>query len=138
MDNQNITIHDLLVFATYLIPALDQLGLGRIRMGVIETDGDGRDAYAAYTDIEPWEGNDAWRIYVSVSALDRKSVALTGTGILHGIELYYGNGDVYLYDTAREVVGTFADDYRAHAKAEIAKAEATIAKYAKLNEEYTP
>ena len=135
MDNQNIAYHDLLVFAIHLIPALDRLGLGRIRMGIIETDGDGRDTRSAYTDIEPWESNDAWRIYVSVSAPDRKSVTLTGTGILHDIELYYRNDDSVLYYTASEVVSTFADAYRAHAKAEIAKAKATIAKYAKLSEE---
>ena len=136
MDTQNIAIHAILIFAIHLIPALDQLGLGRVNiMGVIETgEGRGQSRFACM-DIEPWVGDEAWRIYVSVSAPDRKSVTLTGTGISDGIELYYGDGEVYLYDTAREVVGTFADNYRKHAKAEIAKAEATIAKYAKLSEE---
>lgn len=134
MNNQNTAIHDLLIFAVYFISAVDQLGLGCVNMGGIET-GDDRDRRRfACVDIEPWVGDETWRLYVDVSSPDLKEVTLTGTGI-SDYEVSYRNGGPSLYDTARELASDFTAAYRKHAKAKVEEARANLEKYGKLAEE---
>ena len=134
MTDQNTAIHDLLIFAAYFVSAVDQLGLGCVNMGCIETgESRGRSRFACM-DIEPWVRDETWRLYVSVSSPDLKEVTLTGTGISDGYEVSYRNG-ASLYDTARELASDFTAAYRRYAKAKVEEARANLEKYSKLAEE---